>query len=112
MQAILATCVARPSLGVTDRVPAVLDVLVAFYPADELSGKRGLIAFPSNTRLSIRARGMAPRRYDGTWQSSCTPRLMVGKDSPIEKRYARRGRAGEVEEALGFSLALLLAWSA
>jgi replication initiation protein RepC len=37
---------------------------------------------------------------------------MVGKDSPIEKRYARRGRAGEVEEALGFSLALLLAWSA
>ena len=37
---------------------------------------------------------------------------MAGKDSANEKRYARRGRAGEVEEAFGFSLALLLARSA
>lgn len=39
---------------------------------------------------------------------------MVGKDSANEKRYARRGKAGEVEveEAFGFSLALLLARSA
>ena len=39
---------------------------------------------------------------------------MAGKDSANEKRYARRGRAGqgEVEEAFGFSLALLLARAA
>ncbi|MEJ1177155.1 helix-turn-helix domain-containing protein [Agrobacterium sp. CMT1] len=40
------------------------------------------------------------------------PGSMAGKDSANEKRYARRGRAGEVEEAFGFSLALLLARSA
>ena len=40
---------------------------------------------------------------------------MVGKDSANEKRYARRGREGQgrgVEEAFGFTLALLLARSA
>lgn len=64
VQAIQAMCEAQPSLGVIDRVPAVLDVLATFYPAAELSGERGLIAFPSNTRLSACARGMG--RRDGT----------------------------------------------
>ena len=41
-----------------------------------------------------------------------TPGLMVGKHSANEKPYERRARAGEVEEAFGFSLALLLARSA
>ncbi|WP_269085406.1 helix-turn-helix domain-containing protein [Agrobacterium tumefaciens] len=36
----------------------------------------------------------------------------MGKDSTKGKRYARGGRAGEVEKAFGFSLALLLARSA
>lgn len=39
---------------------------------------------------------------------------MVGKGSANEKRYPRRGREGQggVEEAFGFTLALLLARSA
>jgi len=46
VQAIQAMCEVQPSLGVRDRVLAVLDVLATFHPADELCGERGLIAFP------------------------------------------------------------------
>ena len=35
--------------------------------------------------------------------------LVVRRDSPNGKRYARRGREGDLEEAFGFSLAPLLA---
>ena len=58
VQAIQAMRRARPPLGVTDRVLTVLAVLMTFYPTEELSGEYGLIAFPSNTRLSVRARDM------------------------------------------------------
>lgn len=114
VQAIQAMCEAQPSLGVTDRVPAVLDVLVTVYPADELSGERGLIAFPSNTRLSARACGMG--RRDGT-TALVSPRD-AGIDGGEEQRQREtlrapwKGRAREVEEAFDFSLALLLARSA
>ncbi|WP_374997561.1 MULTISPECIES: helix-turn-helix domain-containing protein [unclassified Agrobacterium] len=114
MQAIQAICEARPSLEVTDRVLAVLDVLVTLYPADELSGERGLIAFPSNTRLSIRARGMAA----ATVRRHLAVLVDAGIDGGEGQRHREtlrapwKGRAGEVEEALGFSLALLLARSA
>lgn len=100
--------------GVTDRVLAVLDVLVTFYPVDELSGERGLIAFPSNTRLAAPARGMG--RRDGTTALG-SPRDagMDGEEGQRQRESLRapwKGRAGEVEEAFGFSLALLLARSA
>ena len=36
-----AICEARPALGVTDRALTVLDALLTFYPADELSEERG-----------------------------------------------------------------------
>lgn len=55
-----AVCEARPSLGVTDRALTVLDALLTFYPEDEISEARGLVVFPSNAQLSLRARGMTP----------------------------------------------------
>lgn len=54
----------------------------------------------------------SPPQQDRAHLSSRTPGLLVGKDSTKEKRYAQGGRAGEVEKAFGFSLALLLARSA
>ena len=53
-----AICEARPALGVTDRALTVLDALLTFYPDDEISEETGLIVFPSNAQLSLRARGM------------------------------------------------------
>lgn len=107
-----AVCEARPSLGVTDRALTVLDALLTFYPADELSEERGLIVFPSNAQLSIRARGMTAATLRRHLAGLVDAGLIVRKDSANGKRYARRGRAGEVEEAFGFSLAPLLARAA
>lgn len=107
-----AICEARPSLRVTDRALAVLDALLTFYPADELSEERGLIVFPSNAQLSIRARGMTPATLRRHLAGLVDAGLILRKDSANGKRYARRGRAGEVEEAFGFSLAPLLARAA
>lgn len=104
-----AVCEARPSLGVSDRALTVLDALLTFYPDNEITEERGLIVFPSNAQLSIRARGMTPATLRRHLAGLVDAGLILRKDSANGKRYARRGRAGEVEEAFGFSLAPLLA---
>ncbi|NTJ65875.1 replication initiation protein RepC [Agrobacterium rhizogenes] len=104
-----AICEARPALGVTDRALTVLDALLTFYPADELSEERGLIVFPSNAQLSIRARGMTAATLRRHLAGLVEAGLIIRKDSANGKRYARRDRAGDVSEAFGFSLAPLLA---
>lgn len=104
-----AVCEARPSLGVSDRALTVLDALLTFYPDNEITEERGLIVFPSNAQLSIRARGMTPATLRRHLAGLVDAGLILRKDSANGKRYARRSRAGEVEEAFGFSLAPLLA---
>ena len=52
-------CEARGILGIQDRALAVLDALLTFYPDSELSEERGLVVFPSNAQLSVRAHGIA-----------------------------------------------------
>lgn len=104
-----AVCEARPYLGVSDRALTVLDALLTFYPDNEITEERGLIVFPSNAQLSIRARGMTPATLRRHLAGLVDAGLILRKDSANGKRYARRSRAGEVEEAFGFSLAPLLA---
>ncbi|MEZ2128021.1 MULTISPECIES: plasmid replication protein RepC [unclassified Sinorhizobium] len=104
-----ALCEARPLLGVTDRALAVLNALLSFYPKNELSKEHGLIVFPSNHQLSLRAHGMAEQTIRRHLAALVEAGLLIRKDSPNGKRYARRNRAGEVNEAFGFSLAPLLA---
>lgn len=107
-----AVCEARPSLGVTDRALTVLDALLTFYPEDEISEARGLVVFPSNAQLSLRARGMTPATLRRHLAVLIEAGLILRKDSPNGKRYARRSRTGEINEAFGFSLAPLLARAA
>ncbi|PDT34087.1 replication initiation protein RepC [Rhizobium sp. M10] len=104
-----AICEARPALGVTDRALTVLDALLTFYPDDEISEEKGLIVFPSNAQLSLRARGMTPATLRRHLAVLVEAGLIVRKDSPNGKRYARRDRAGAIGEAFGFSVAPLLA---
>ncbi|MBY3575461.1 replication initiation protein RepC [Rhizobium laguerreae] len=104
-----AICEARPALGVTDRALTVLDALLTFYPNDEISEERGLVVFPSNAQLSIRARGMTAATLRRHLAVLVDAGLILRRDSANGKRFARRDRAGEVEEAFGFSLAPLLA---
>ncbi|OWV82093.1 replication initiation protein RepC [Rhizobium sp. R634] len=104
-----AICEARPALGVTDRALTVLDALLTFYPDDEISEEKGLIVFPSNAQLSLRARGMTPATLRRHLAVLVEAGLILRKDSPNGKRYARRDRAGAIGEAFGFSVAPLLA---
>ncbi|MHC1550225.1 plasmid replication protein RepC [Phyllobacterium sp. K27] len=101
-------CEGKEIIGVGDRSLAVLNALLSFLPDNELSDENGLIVFPSNAQLSLRAHGMAPatlRRHLGALLE-CG--LITRKDSPNGKRYSRKDRGGEITDAFGFSLAPLL----
>lgn len=104
-----ALCEARPRLGITDRALAVLSALISFYPKSELSAGDSLIVFPSNAQLSRRANGMAEQTIRRHLAVLVSAGLLTRKDSANGKRFARRGRAGEIDEAFGFSLKPLLA---
>ncbi|OWO94277.1 replication initiation protein RepC [Rhizobium esperanzae] len=104
-----ALCEAKPLLGITDRALAVLNALLSFYPKNELAQENGLIVFPSNVQLSLRTHGMAEQTVRRHLAALVEAGLLLRKDSPNGKRYVRRDRAGEVNEAFGFSLAPLLA---
>ena len=96
-------CTARTRIGVSERALAVLDALLSFHPETALTGE-GLVVFPSNYQLSLRAHGMAPATLRRHLAVLVDSGLIVRRDSPNGKRYARKGRAGEVEFAFGFDL--------
>lgn len=104
-----ALCEARSRLGVTDRALAVMNALLSFYPKNELSADNGLVVFPSNAQLSLRAHGMSEPTLRRHLAVLVEAGLLSRKDSANGKRYARRDRAGTIDEAFGFSLAPLLA---
>lgn len=102
-------CEGKSIVGVGDRALAVLNALLSFYPDSELSEENGLIVFPSNAQLSLRAHGMPDATVRRHLAALVDCGLIVRRDSPNGKRYARKGRGGDIEEAFGFSLAPLLA---
>ncbi len=104
-------CEAKTLVGVNDRSLAVLAGLLSFYPDSELSEENGLIVFPSNKQLSLRAHGMADTTLRRHLAALLDCGVILRRDSPNGKRYARKGRGGDFEEAFGFSLAPLLARS-
>lgn len=96
--------------GLQDRSITVLQALLSFYPSDELSDEvGGLVVFPSNNQLSLRAHGIAGTTLRRHLAALVDAGLIERRDSPNGKRYAHRGRGGEIESAFGFSLAPLLA---
>ncbi|SCB46975.1 plasmid replication protein RepC [Rhizobium multihospitium] len=103
-----AVCEAREELNVSDRSLSVLDALLSFYPSDDLVPQNDLIVFPSNAQLSIRARGMTAATLRRHLAALVDAGLILRKDSANGKRFARRSRAGEINEAFGFNLAPLL----
>jgi len=108
-QLFRALCEARALIGVSDRALAVLNALLSFSPGATLEQGQGLVVFPSNAQLSIRAHGMAPATLRRHLADLVECGLILRKDSPNGKRYARKDRAGEIEQAFGLNLAPLLA---
>jgi replication initiation protein RepC len=101
-------CEGKTLVGVGDRALAVLNGLLSFYPDSELSEENGLMVFPSNAQLSLRAHGMAGATLRRNLAALVDAGLIVRRDSPNGKRYARKGGDGVIDEAFGFSLAPLL----
>jgi len=96
-------------LGLTDRALAVLNALLTFYPGNELSSSNGLVVFPSNAQLALRAHGIAPATLRRHLAALVEADLLIRRDSPNGKRYVRRDGKGDVEQAFGFSIAPLIA---
>jgi replication initiation protein RepC len=116
---------AKAPLGVTDRALSVLHALLSFHqetaltlptrsPASDESDSAGagIVVFPSNRELSIRAHGMAPATLRRHLACLVEAGLIIRRDSPNGKRFARRGQGGEIESAFGFDLTPLVARAA
>jgi replication initiation protein RepC len=106
-----AICTARPRLGVSERSLSVLNALLTFHPETALTGGDDLIVFPSNHQLSLRAHGMPASTLRRHLAVLVDAGLVVRRDSPNGKRYARKGTAGEIELAFGFDISPLVARS-
>jgi replication initiation protein RepC len=117
---------AKAPLGVTDRALSVLHALLSFHQEtalttasddrgssdEESGGGSGLVVFPSNKELSIRAHGMAPATLRRHLACLVDAGLIIRRDSPNGKRFARKGQGGAIEEAFGFDLTPLVARAA
>lgn len=99
---------ARVLLGLGDRALAVLHALLSFYPEQQLSQDDRLVVFPSNAQLSLRAHGIAGSTLRRHLAALVDAGIVIRRDSPNGKRFARKNSRGAIEQAYGFSLAPLV----
>jgi replication initiation protein RepC len=100
---------AKDKLGLPDRAIAVLSALLSFHQETTLTAGDSLIVFPSNEKLCARAHGIAPATLRRHLAALVEAGIVIRRDSPNGKRYARRGMDGEVSLAFGFELTPLVA---
>lgn len=100
---------ARQVLGATDRALAILHALLSFHPEIALEAGSELVVWPSNEQLMARANGMPPTTLRRHLAVLVDCGLIIRRDSPNGKRYARKGQGGEIEQAYGFDLAPIVA---
>lgn len=100
---------ARDIIGATDRALAILNALLSFHPETVLSGRATLIVWPSNEQLVSRANGMSLATLRRHVANLVDCGLVIRRDSPNGKRFARKGQGGSIEQAYGFDLSPLVA---
>ena len=99
---------AKDRLGVSDRALAVLSALLTFHPETALTPGTETVVFPSNRELSLRAHGPSPATLRRALAQLVEVGLVIRRDSPNGKRYARRDTDGGISQAFGFDLTPLL----
>jgi replication initiation protein RepC len=103
-------CEIRAELMLTDRSLTVLNALLSFHPDTVLTlGTDDLVVFPSNRELSLRAHGIPASTLRRHVAALVQAGLILRRDSPNGKRYARRAAGGGIEQAFGFDLSPLVA---
>ncbi|UGY20929.1 replication initiation protein RepC (plasmid) [Bradyrhizobium septentrionale] len=100
---------ARELLGATDRSLTILNALLTFHPETALTGDAEIVVWPSNVQLMARANGMPATTLRRHIAVLVDCGLVVRRDSPNGKRFARKGRSGEIEQAYGFDLSPIVA---
>lgn len=100
---------AKTMLGVTDRSLTLLNALLSFHLESQLSADDDHIVWPSNEALTARANGMPPTTLRRHLAVLVDCGLILRRDSPNGKRFARKGRGGEIEQAYGFDLSPIVA---
>ncbi|SDH14133.1 replication initiation protein RepC [Pelagibacterium luteolum] len=100
---------AREKIGATDRSLAILNALLSFYPETVLSAQEGLIVWPSNEQLIARSNGMSPATLRRHLAVLVHCGLIIRRDSPNGKRFARKGWDGQLDQAYGFDLSPVVA---
>ena len=100
---------AKELLGATDRSLTILNALLSFHQDDELSADGDLIVWPSNEKLTERTNGMPATTLRRHLAVLVDCGLIIRRDSPNGKRFARKGRGGQIEQAYGFDLSPIVA---
>jgi replication initiation protein RepC len=100
---------AKDLLGATDRSLAILNALLSFHQGNELEAEGDLIVWPSNEKLTERTNGMPATTLRRHIAVLVDCGLIIRRDSPNGKRFARKGRGGEIEQAYGFDLSPIVA---
>jgi replication initiation protein RepC len=99
----------KDALGVSDRALAVLNALLTCLPDTVMTAGPDLTVFPSNAQLSLRTNGMPETTLRRHLAALVDAQLIIRRDSPNGKRYARRGQGGGIEQAYGFDVTPILA---
>ncbi|MCA0922512.1 plasmid replication protein RepC [Pseudooceanicola nanhaiensis] len=97
---------ARAAYGLSDRDLTVLQALISFHPATQLEPSASLVVHPSNDSICERAHGMANSTMRRHLARLIDNGLLIRRDSPNGKRYARRMAGQKI--AFGFDLRPLL----
>ncbi|TCK19812.1 replication initiation protein RepC [Ancylobacter aquaticus] len=100
---------ARELVGATDRSLAILHALLSFHPETALSGDGEHIVWPSNDHLASRANGMPVSTLRRHIAVLVDCGLIIRRDSPNGKRFARKAQDGKTEQAFGFDLSPIVA---
>jgi replication initiation protein RepC len=100
---------AKDLIGATDRSLAILNALLSFHRDSELSADGELVVWPSNEQLMARANGMPATTLRRHLAVLVDCGLIIRRDSPNGKRFARKGRGGQIEQAYGFDLSPIVA---
>jgi replication initiation protein RepC len=100
---------AKDHVNISDRALTVLNALLTCIPDTVLTPGKDLIVFPSNLSLSERTHGMAATTLRRHLFALVSSGLIIRRDSPNGKRYARRSSDGSVDQAFGFDLTPIVA---
>lgn len=99
---------ARTAFGLSDRDMTVLQALVSFHPNTVLGGNDpALVVHPSNASICERLNGMACSTMRRHVAHLVDAGVIVRRDSPNGKRFARR--YGDEKVVFGFDLTPLVA---